>query len=212
MVTCLVASFKNQLKYVEESYKILYQFIESNDDTSHTIEAFLSNFNSRQTIEKQMIDRKLKSLRAKAIYRTESSPFINLNHSTVNSTNNSNSSSSSNSKPSFFLKHKTTPPLFGMTHPFSSNIQIFDSQNIYSNIDLNNNNINTSKSGYLLKKSMHTRFWLKRKCSAENGIFNIHHSDVIIFKFKRKNSFYFSNEHFFFWRLLIIRNLKSLPN
>ena len=185
-MNCLVASFRNQLKYVEESYKILYQFIESNDDTSHTIEAFLSNFNSRQTIEKQMIDRKLKSLRAKAIYRTESSPFINLNHSHINSNNNSNSSSSS--KPTFFFKHKTTPPLFGMTHPFSSNIQIFDSQNIYSNVDLNNNNISASKSGYLFKKSMHTRFWLKRKCSAENGVFNIHHSDVTIM-----NEFFFLN-------------------
>ncbi len=39
------------------------------------------------------------------------------------------------------------------------------------------------KEGYLLKRAFHTRMgksWLKRKCAIENGVFLIHHYDVII--------------------------------
>lgn len=38
------------------------------------------------------------------------------------------------------------------------------------------------KCGYLMKRALHTRMgkhWLKRKCSAENGLFYIYHSEVI---------------------------------
>ncbi len=168
VVNCLINSFRNQMNYFEESYNTLFKFIETNDETTHNIQAFLNNFNSRQTIEKQIIDRKLKSLRSKPIYRTESSPFINLNNSFSNKSNKS-----------FFNKNKTPQPVFGMTHPFSSNFQLFDNQN--SNSDKNLSNVNAYKSGYLYKRAMHTRMgknWLKRKCRCMNGIFYIYHNDV----------------------------------
>lgn len=159
------------MNYFEESFKILFQFVDTNDDSSLNIQSFLNNFNAKQTIEKQIIDKKIKSLRSKFIYRTESTPFIN-----------------SNIKPNSHLiynKNNKTH-LFGMTHPFTSNIQLFDSQNIYSNNNVNNN-VSSSKSGYLYKRAMHTRVgksWLKRKCSTENGIFLIYHSDVCFCLFK----------------------------
>ena len=40
------------------------------------------------------------------------------------------------------------------------------------------------KTGYLFKRAMRTRMgksWLKRKCAAENGVFLIYHSDVLIY-------------------------------
>ena len=51
------------------------------------------------------------------------------------------------------------------------------------------NNSEFSKTGYLLKKSYHSRVrsWLRRKCQTENGIFLIFHSDVLDLSFLHFN-------------------------
>jgi hypothetical protein len=63
----------------------------------------------------------------------------------------------------------------------SNNIINNNYNNDYRNSNqFSNKSFGVSKTGYLFKKTYHTRMrtWLKRKCQADNGIFYIYHSDV----------------------------------
>jgi len=165
------------------------------------IEKYLNKFNQVQKIERDKLSElsfKYKSSRSDSslfflnnsnILNNFSNQFqVNINEQTANMNKAINHAKGGvsnwsihrmKSNENLFQANGSTPSSF-----ISSLFQGSSSKSKESNSFIVHTPLNQSgelcKTGYLLKKSYHTRVrtWLRRKCKTENGMFFIFHSDV----------------------------------
>ena len=202
--TCLMDFYQAQTNFHKESIEQLNNFMGLFDQNK--LDQTLKKFNLEQKSELDLITEI--SIKYKSPPRSSgSTPFLNTTNnfssyiapdvfyspSLPAQTSNHNSSSLSVNK----MNGKSNDNLYQMngSQPFIPSLfsisrlkENYSSNNInnsYNNDYRNSNQFNNksfglSKTGYLYKKTYHTRMrtWLKRKCQAENGIFYIYHSDV----------------------------------